>query len=84
MLVAKKLVAGISPFTLSGDTPMFTIKVKTGNDAFTPDPTPEIVRILRDTVQKIEFYGLEGLLRMTGTILDTNGTAVGKITFTKD
>ena len=63
---------------------MFILKIKTGNEAFSPDPTHEIVRILRDTAQKIEFYGLEGMLRMTGTLMDTNGAAVGKVTYKKD
>lgn len=62
---------------------MVTIKINTDNSAFGTNPSPEVVRILRELASNIEAHGLEGLTRMTKTLLDANGNSTGKITYRK-
>ncbi len=53
----------------------FTLKFDCDNAAFEGDPTPEIVRILRLTAQRIEMKGAPTHFQ---TILDINGNDVGR------
>jgi hypothetical protein len=53
----------------------FNLFIDTENDAFKPDPSPELARILRaiaDRIESGEFYG------HYLTIRDTNGNDVGR------
>jgi hypothetical protein len=49
----------------------FSLIFDTDNDAFTGDPTPEVVRILREAATRIESGWSEG------TVYDLNGNRVG-------
>ncbi len=52
----------------------FTIKIDCDNNAFDPDPAPELVRILRQIIQRMETEGAPTHYR---TIFDINGNKVG-------
>jgi hypothetical protein len=54
-----------------------TITISTGNDAFQPDPKPEIIRILRLYIEALEKDTRPGI--PTGKIFDINGNSVGKV-----
>jgi hypothetical protein len=56
---------------------MFTVTIETDNDAFTPDPRPELARILRRVADHIE-AGLDA-----GTLADINGNTVGSFSLTE-
>lgn len=49
----------------------FTIFILMGNDAFQPDPAPELARLLREVTSLVE-DGWQG-----GPCLDVNGNRVG-------
>lgn len=54
----------------------YRIEIAIGNDAFSPEPGPELARILRKLAHRIEGSdeeGLESIIRL----LDYNGNAVG-------
>jgi hypothetical protein len=53
----------------------FLLNVRTSNDAFVPDPRPELVRILRDVAGRVE-AGEE--IHWFRTIHDANGNDVGR------
>jgi hypothetical protein len=56
----------------------FTLGVALGNDAFQPDPAPELVAILRSVADRLEAGGLtEGF---TFAVRDSNGNRVGSCT----
>jgi hypothetical protein len=58
-----------------GAIAMVTIKFKTENDAFSPYPEHEIVRILRKLAENIETRGPEDM-----PVIDVNGNRVGQLT----
>lgn len=57
---------------------MFTLSIDLENDAFDPDPRPELVRLLRQTALRVEANpsSLEG----SGKLMDNNGNTVGSWT----
>ena len=56
----------------------FRLDLDLGNDAFDPDPRPEIARLLRQAALRVEHssatYG-------EGKLMDANGNSVGSWTF---
>ena len=54
----------------------FQVFLNLDNDAFQPDPTEEIVRILRDIADRMEIEGETP--EFFKTILDYNGNDVGR------
>ena len=52
----------------------FALTIHTGTDAFKPEPTGELVRILREIAEQIE-VGRD--YRKSVPVLDINGNAVG-------
>ena len=60
--------------------PLFYLVVNNGdNDAFKPDPVPEIVRLLRTAATALEHEHPE-----TGTLIDKNGNRVGMFHLRKE
>jgi len=61
---------------------MFTLKINLENDAFDPDPRPELTRLLRQAALRVEANPstLEGL----GKLMDQNGNTVGEWSFSFD
>jgi|GEM_PF-1334871 len=59
---------------------MLTIELATDNDAFTPDPAPEVARILADLAQRVA----RGDLRDGDAfpLRDVNGNRCGSATYT--
>jgi len=55
---------------------MFKLKIDTGNEAFSPDATYEVARILKVASEKLE----EGF--SDGTLYDSNGNKVGEFSLT--
>ena len=53
----------------------FMLNLTTENEAFQPDPAPEIARILRGIADRIEAGGEYEFFQ---TILDLNGNDVGR------
>lgn len=51
---------------------MFTLKIRTTNDAFAEDPEREVAALLRKYADRVEAG------QSSGTILDTNGATVGE------
>ena len=56
------------------DVQAFALTIHTGTDAFKPEPTGELVRILREIAKQIE-VGCD--YRKSVPVLDINGNAVG-------
>ena len=56
------------------DVQAFALTIHTGTDAFKPDPSGELVRILREIAEQIE-VGYD--YRKSVPVLDINGNAVG-------
>ena len=50
------------------------IEIDLENDAFQPDPWPEVVALLSKITKRAEFCGFENR-----AIIDSNGTKVGKV-----
>ena len=59
---------------MTGDVHAFALTIHTGSNAFKPEPTGELVRILREIAKQIE-VGCD--YRKSVPILDINGNAVG-------
>lgn len=59
--------------------PLFSLIISIGNDAFKPDPAPEIVRILRAAADELE----QGGPIIGNAIFDANGNRVGQFMTTK-
>lgn len=55
-----------------------TIRIETGNDAFSDSPTAEIARILRKLADDFERDGLP-----PGVLRDINGNSVGTLEITE-
>ena len=55
----------------------FVLKINTDNDAFEPDPSAELARILRHTAAYIENGG-DHYIGVYQTIHDINGNDVGR------
>lgn len=55
----------------------FSLLIHIENDAFVPDPAPEVVRIMREAAEQIERYGLSAFDKV---LRDINGNQVGWIT----
>lgn len=53
---------------------MIRITIETDNDAFTPEPDVEVVRILRGLADHFEDHGLRA-----GPVLDVNGNTAGRV-----
>lgn len=51
----------------------FTLSIDTDNDAFTPDPGPEVARILAKLAEHVADSGANN----AGTLRDVNGNLVG-------
>lgn len=58
----------------------FTLKLDLDNDAFYPDPVPEVARILRQTAESVE----DGVTYKSQTLYDVNGNDVGRYLLTFD
>jgi hypothetical protein len=54
---------------------MFTLTMRTENDAFHPEPAAEVARILRHIADRVEAGTLPPLFQ---TIFDSNGNDVGR------
>lgn len=54
---------------------VLTIVIDLDNDAFKPDPEPEVSRLLTLVVHQMEHYKVEGPKK----ILDVNGNTVGTV-----
>ena len=54
----------------------FKVEVELENEAFRPDPGPEVVRLLKGIIEKIERGEDEG-----GRLVDTNGNTCGRFRF---
>lgn len=54
----------------------FSLKIKTGNEAFADDPAIELARILRRVADRIEVGETDG------KCMDVNGNAVGAFVLT--
>ena len=52
----------------------YSIQIETDNDAFYPDPGPELARILRKLADRLEGGDLAESVRL----MDYNGNAVGR------
>lgn len=52
---------------------MFTLKIRTANDAFAGAPEMEVARILREVALQVE----RGGVRADGIARDSNGNTVG-------
>ena len=65
-----------SPFSPGVKKKMFNLKIQTRNQAFDGDKRTEVIRILKDAIQKLE----EG--KSAVTLFDTNGNSVGFFTLT--
>lgn len=63
------------PCEACGEPMNFTIAVHTDNEAFDPDPAPELVRILRKIADRVEREGFSGFFE---TIHDVNGNDLGR------
>ncbi len=59
---------------------MFTMGITTDGEAFTPDATLELARILRGIANRIEHHGLP--FNTALSVLDTNGNTVGRALLT--
>jgi hypothetical protein len=59
---------------MTGDVQAFALTIHTGTNAFKPEPTGELVRILREVAKQIE-VGCD--YRKSVPVLDINGNAVG-------
>ena len=59
----------------------FTLNLTTDNEAFDPDPRPELARILRGIADKVENGGE---IEFFQTILDLNGNDVGRFALKPD
>ncbi len=61
------------------------IKIRTDNDAFEPDETGEVARILRDAADRIETFALDRQPddNRQVTLYDINGNLVGSLTITR-
>ncbi len=57
----------------------FRLTINLDNDAFQPDPVPEIVQILRRWADRTALYGLPEL-GASPRIIDENGNACGTVT----
>lgn len=57
----------------------YLIEIATDNDAFFPEPGPELARILRQLAERIESAGPEELGAGV-RLLDYNGNGVGRAT----
>ena len=55
--------------------PNFTVNISCDNASFTPDPAPEITRILQNITLRIQRDGLSGFYE---TIFDLDGNDVGR------
>jgi len=62
--------------------PDFKLTIETGNSAFDPDPSKEIVRILRELATEIENKTV--CVGAHIRLLDVNGNTVGAATFAED
>ena len=61
----------------------YLIEIATGNDAFYPEPGPELARILRKLADRIETAApveLEDAIRL----MDYNGNTVGRALLTEE
>lgn len=52
----------------------FTVKINYDNAAFEPDPSNEIIRLLRVVIERV---AEGGPLYATGRLIDINGNGVG-------
>ena len=59
---------------MTGDVQAFALTIHTGTNAFKPEPTGELVRILHEIAKHIE-VGCD--YRKSVPVLDINGNAVG-------
>jgi hypothetical protein len=59
---------------MTSDVRPFAVTIHTGTDAFKPEPTGELVRILREIAEQIE-VGRD--YRKSVPVLDIKGNAVG-------
>jgi len=61
---------------------MLRIVIGTGNDAFGPDPSHEIARLLKELADSIEASGL--VCESSISLRDINGNKVGYASFKED
>ena len=59
---------------MTSDVQAFALTIHTGTNAFKPEPTGELVRILREIAEQI---GVGCDYRKSVLVLDINGNAVG-------
>jgi len=58
---------------------MFTVAIETGNDAFYPNPSAEVSRILRELADRIDAGEGDDFLESSVIVLkDYNGQRVGQ------
>lgn len=56
------------------------IFIRTNNDAFQPDPAPEVVRILRELADRLEAQGLDTFQAIdVWSLYDVNGNKCGTV-----